>query len=457
MLTLGILAVALLGQTRSETMFAAGDKAYVMLPPEVLCAGSALGVAWSSSGKNALVYRQDVTGGAAVLKASMREEPAELTIKHSLVVWNAAQLRAAQVWEAASESFVRNRPSAEVRLEALGWIHGTEVALALTSKIADPEAQSTYSLLRIDAGTRTCKVLREFRAQPVQSSIQLDFAPTSGYAVLRSLSFELGAQPEFGGEIAKVLPNGTISQPFALPVTKSYMGLGWGADGSVYLSGTTSAGDKFFGVNFSTGKLAPLPARPPGYQAPRPSLQLTTAPVTAALGAAKATTTGLWIGAPEGKAEELGLVTPDHGAGMFASQAGAFEQAAVAPTGNWVLYVSNGVALARELVAIDKAAMEAARDAARKTSALSDAKQAGLALLMYAMDHGERLPQPNEVPGALDPYLKNSTIAGRFVYTFGGGPLSDIKDPAATELGYVSGPGGRAIVYADGHAVWKDD
>jgi prepilin-type processing-associated H-X9-DG protein len=43
-----------------------------------------------------------------------------------------------------------------------------------------------------------------------------------------------------------------------------------------------------------------------------------------------------------------------------------------------------------------------------------------------------------------------------FNYTFGGGPLNG-KDPSKTMLGFLSGAGGKAVVYADGHVVWESD
>jgi hypothetical protein len=43
------------------------------------------------------------------------------------------------------------------------------------------------------------------------------------------------------------------------------------------------------------------------------------------------------------------------------------------------------------------------------------------------------------------------------VYTFGGGSLASIDAPAETIIGYVTGPGGRAAIYADGHVKWQND
>ena len=38
-----------------------------------------------------------------------------------------------------------------------------------------------------------------------------------------------------------------------------------------------------------------------------------------------------------------------------------------------------------------------------------------------------------------------------------GGKLNEVNNPAETELGYVTAPGGRAVLYANGHVVWKKE
>jgi len=42
-----------------------------------------------------------------------------------------------------------------------------------------------------------------------------------------------------------------------------------------------------------------------------------------------------------------------------------------------------------------------------------------------------------------------------FSFALSGEKLSSITNPADTILGYVTGPGGRAIIYVDGHVKWE--
>ncbi|MCW3052598.1 MAG: hypothetical protein JWN14_1768, partial [Chthonomonadales bacterium] len=77
------------------------------------------------------------------------------------------------------------------------------------------------------------------------------------------------------------------------------------------------------------------------------------------------------------------------------------------------------------------------------------------AMAMYAQDYDDALPLPNmPVQSAFEPYHKSNDLYDGFNYTFPGGELSP-KDRASTELGGIDGPGGRWIIYGDGHVVWK--
>jgi prepilin-type processing-associated H-X9-DG protein len=57
----------------------------------------------------------------------------------------------------------------------------------------------------------------------------------------------------------------------------------------------------------------------------------------------------------------------------------------------------------------------------------------------------------------LGKHLKDPSLLVGFVYTFKGGRQIDLENPTGTVLGYVEGPGGRAVLYADGHATWVNN
>lgn len=90
--------------------------------------------------------------------------------------------------------------------------------------------------------------------------------------------------------------------------------------------------------------------------------------------------------------------------------------------------------------------------------AISDAKQIGLAILQYTQDNNENLPDQADFHDEVWPYLKAeepfNPAGGQLALVYD--PPSDlsfahIQDPATTEMGYVAVPGGRVVLFADGH------
>jgi prepilin-type processing-associated H-X9-DG protein len=123
-----------------------------------------------------------------------------------------------------------------------------------------------------------------------------------------------------------------------------------------------------------------------------------------------------------------------------------------------VLYATEGGAWVQTWIRVPREAYVLARNKARQATLTSNMKQVGLAVMMYAQDNRERLPQAGEdLEGLLMPYAKNRGIFEGLVYTYTGGPLNSITDPGKTPLGYVPGPNGRATFFADGHVEWQPD
>lgn len=127
------------------------------------------------------------------------------------------------------------------------------------------------------------------------------------------------------------------------------------------------------------------------------------------------------------------------------------------PDASAVLYRAGGALYAVPILRLDKAAFLEARRQALRTVALSNARQLGVGIMMYTQDYDEVLPGGDSINDKITPYVKNDALFAGFVYTFAGGPLAKIDRPADTIIGYVTGPGGRANLYADGHAKWRDD
>ncbi len=121
---------------------------------------------------------------------------------------------------------------------------------------------------------------------------------------------------------------------------------------------------------------------------------------------------------------------------------------------DFVIYEDAGALLLREIKPIDKLLAEKLATDEIKKKLLSKAKQVGTAFAIYASDYDDVLPGQEGWENKLMPYTKNRELLNDFNYSFRGGDMNLITDPANTELGFVLGPGGRAVVYIDGHAKW---
>jgi hypothetical protein len=128
---------------------------------------------------------------------------------------------------------------------------------------------------------------------------------------------------------------------------------------------------------------------------------------------------------------------------------------ALAPDGSAVAYRSQGSAWVSELKSYPLAEFKAMLAKAGRQTAINNAKQVGLAAIIFAGNNGEVLPGPDRI-NDISQYLDDQRMLNGFNYTYPGGPLADIASPSTTELGTVDGPGGQAIIYADGHVKWRD-
>jgi prepilin-type processing-associated H-X9-DG protein len=130
--------------------------------------------------------------------------------------------------------------------------------------------------------------------------------------------------------------------------------------------------------------------------------------------------------------------------------------AILSPKDNFVAYTVDYSLRIRPIAKVPPEVAKLIKDAMAKRETMQNAKQMGLAILMYSGDCDDLTPPKDGLSDIIQPYLRMN-IPG-FVYTLEGGKnLGEIANPAETEMGYINGPGGRAIVYVDGHVSWKPD
>ncbi|MEI7984375.1 MAG: hypothetical protein WCI55_02005 [Armatimonadota bacterium] len=124
------------------------------------------------------------------------------------------------------------------------------------------------------------------------------------------------------------------------------------------------------------------------------------------------------------------------------------------PLGDCVAYQDAGALLIREIKPIDFELTKKLLAKAAKTKAMNDAKNAALSLIIYASDMDDVLPGAEGWEAKVKPYCLDESLLRNFNYTFRGGNMASIGNPATTELGFTLGPGGRAVAYCDGHVKW---
>jgi prepilin-type processing-associated H-X9-DG protein len=290
-----------------------------------------------------------------------------------------------------------------------------------------------------------------------------------------------------------IRPNGTLGAP--LPLPDGAFVAGFSPDGrQVYVSvypprppdqPQARPAQTWSAVDVATNAVTPLDNRPAAMarDAAKPQIDALPVRLAASMGQARRETTAqnlrsVWLEVADPKAsnEPRALVTPDCDQGVLSDVRGSYDRgsagpdraaysALLLPDASAVLYRSGDALFAVPLRRYPKAAFLDARRRAQQAAAMSNAKQIGVALMMYTQDYDETLPVANE--GFMDqvsPYLADrdlfnnpATGAPGFVYTHSGGLLSAIMNPGEFSIGYLIGPGGRAILFADGHVVWQPD
>lgn len=133
------------------------------------------------------------------------------------------------------------------------------------------------------------------------------------------------------------------------------------------------------------------------------------------------------------------------------------ELAELSPVYDAVAFTSQRMLWIRTFEPITLEAYQAAMELKERTRLMSNAKQIGTALMIFAADNDDNLPVGD--PGsAIEPYLRNNELLKGFVFTL---PkersLVAIENPADTEIGHFPYKGGRIVTYADSHVKWVPD
>ena len=457
------------GQLVEEGKFLLTEtEAFLLLPPEIVAGPVVKRAVWSGDGTLLLAERHDTVDPEflKVIAAGLNPK-APPPLQSGLLVWNSRSRKTVEVWKG---------PIGASGIESITWLPRSSVALAKVwqnhSSPNHPGRQERVErVLRISAVAGQARVITGL---PGQILSQVSVSPTLPLALVESIAIpEMPTVPDSNGirQAATVLrrlhivrENGTVSAPIALPVPRGAPEILWTADGrdaalKVFDPDATAAIRKQRGKNAEpvfrwfvldtfSARLQPADSAPPLYRpdaAPPPPISLRMSDARVSEGETSGRVSLLWLESSARGGYSRVLVNAN------------LDSAELSPNLEGILQIDQGAAMVTPLARMPRQEFLRARELAQRALALSRAKQLGLALHMFAQDSDGVLPGPEGVNDKIQPYLKNSGLFEGFNYTFPGGPLDRIDKPAETELGWVNGPGGRAIIYVDGHAKWRPD
>jgi hypothetical protein len=444
LLTAVLLAVAR-SQEPDQVMhdcIVTGNEAFVALPPEVI-AGPQIGEITPSPEGDYILIQRVVVPPVRSINVLIEPKSAPPRGEFQLLLWSASSRRTLTVWRAAVDE------SQTPFILSVRWLTKSRFALVSVG-IAPPGAspdEMTYRLVRIDALSGAVKTLAT-----ATGGDALLIAPNAPVAAL--VSSENGTVRLMGSD-------GTFGRTVAIAEPKVNW-VGWMPDGKVLFGvrrdpvkdGQKRTTRRFL-LDPVSGAVTEKPdAKPPTDETPdlAATLPFRVKAVTSTLadGETRATVYPLWLEGVAKDATGKVLVAPDG------------EQPLPLPGA--VVYQRRGVLYAMPLLHMNKAQFLALRQAALKRQTMSNAKQIGLALLMYCQDYDENFPPPGEgVRDVILPYIKNADafnnpgtgqLGLELVYQQMG--LAGYQTPATTVLGYLNGPNGRAAIYVDGHVKWED-
>jgi hypothetical protein len=465
-----------------------GDSAYLLGPVETVADNlTRIGELAISSDRGSVLFEahrsrpyQNVVLSKAEAEASTARRFPEL----NLMYWD-VRTRTARTLLREQET-----PEGAPWIREIQWIPQTRIALMTLGRV-NPETQTiTKSLMRIDTVAGTVR-----RMTDMDDASALEVSPWQPFAFVMKGSVK-GANggPDTPPSLRVITLQGLGR---VIPIDAGTGALQWGLDGkSVYATklfertpeGRRTSRNYLTLIDLETGSVT-HPAKLPTFQddktIPSPYAGWTAGPVTTnvtvqgPLGQVQETT-AVWVRGVEKPAAVAGKTSTESvGATTATSVNKAFVADALLVATNAkmegylvnqdkgaVLFTRDGSLCAAPIFRVSRIAFEQGIRGVQRGMAMTNAKQVGLGILQYAQDYDENFPKPGSgLVKKLQPYLKSDSVFKNpatgepgFVYTYTGATaMAEIDLVAETQLGYITGPGGKAVIWADGHVTWQDD
>ncbi len=449
LLAFGLIAcpIVIFGQLSTQRDIVTTPKsAYVLLPPQFVCGPRITEKIWSSDGNHLAVLRKVSNEASIDLASLISATPSESTDgEDQIVVWNTKSQKSSTVF--------RLKQSVGT-IDEMAWVTGSsQLVIRAAINPTEDTKMSHISIFLVSTSGNVTHVLDssdttglQIEPNPYRPQVAITQYPAASAAAPNSAPVERQAP------VLRVFGvDGHLSPPCPLPTNQS--SLFWAADGLPYvLSFERDSRSKvrksvWYGLSASTGKLtsstAPLGSSTRPVDAPELELMVMNFPskVIGPKQGLEAPT--VFVSSKQPKDTEIAIATTDGIKGQLS------------PLLNAISYESQGTVMVRPMSKISLEAFRLAKLEEEKAKLMSKAKQVALGLIICASDLDNAfLSNKGDWRAQLEPYLRNKDLMSGFEYTFGGGTLSNGTDPANTALGFATGPGGRAVAYADGHVQW---
>lgn len=399
-------------------------EALLLMPAEQACSGMVVDTKWSQNGKYLLVESVKLGLTSSNIEAVLAGNQSQFSggVELSTYDTNSGEIRV-----------IRKLP--DVSPITVDWIGNSRVVLLGSSSNIETdgriESSTTYSLLDVVTGA-----MKQIGSYPDGKGMQAVVSPG---APLVALIFKSDEAIQFVRADGFVFPAVKFPSPSGIPF--------WADKGKDFYFMTIERGPQHRIIR-NTWKFIP------GSEPVKLDVQVNedqpTASATVAINQRIFTVSQSKTAAA---AHLVWLVRKENADSLLVTSDG--ENPSLSPNENAVSYTSRGALVVRRIAHVPILAYKKIKADGEKAAAISNAKQAALALIMYAHDYDDVLPSNGS--GWRDnvmPYIKSQQVINTFNYTYSGGLLTSLSNPAGFPIGYVDGPNGHAVAYADGHVVW---
>lgn len=425
------------------------SRAFLVAPPVLICGPKVVSASWSPDGLFMLIQQQtaatSVRDVEEAYNATVKEREETLVKLYSLGTGLTSDLM--------------RLDSKESQIAQVQWIPSSDRAFMVVLESSDDSAAHPQAkLYGVNAVDGTADPLRPWNSTEKPVSLDLFPSTTQAYAFVRS---SFGTAPEKSNtpaqgdtnkhELALLNAEGKYVLIRTPDGYKDVLPL-WSKDGTkAYAFARPRAGEgkklQWYQVSLSNGALS---------EASRPADLAMGEGQLAALLSVREVRTASTNGSLTRSIQNVWLETVDPDAQNRLLLAGDAREGAVSRTLSAASYITQDSLFMRPIIEVPKSKFDEAVVMDKRRVQMARAKNAGLALLMFSQDNDDILPADRKgINELLGPYLAPGFSLDDFVYTFQGGPINDLKNPSATQLGYIDAGDGLAVIYADGHVQWK--